>query len=272
MDMGFMDSLLPLASPHRIASLMRLGWIAQQPVHGCCFGRIQGNVVLGRVLQVYEECFRAPQCVFVKLRAVLKPELVRELADKRAVFAAGTPDRYIGLAGEARTEVEQADVLKNFLNYGVADQMDLFFRGLSDSSQHRKQIDQSVHVTYVFPAHPDRTAGELDVVGVKQTNTAQLLFQRQGLDLELDAVIAEDVRPDVGLGCRLQFGMPELEDDLGLADGEAVFVGNPAAQDEGVVVEAEVIGINEQYFSDLDRLRYEPVSCILHAVCPRGLP
>ena len=91
-------------------------------------------------------------------------------------------------------------------------------------------------------------------MGVEQADAAQLLLERQGLDLELDAVIAQDVRPHVGFRAHLQVGVPELEDDLGLADGEAVLVGDSAAQNEGVVVQAEVIGINEQHFADLDRL------------------
>ena len=124
----------------------------------------------------------------------------------------------------------------------------------------------------VFAAHSDGSAGELHVVGVEQTDAAQLLLQRQGLDLELDAVVAEDVRPDVGLGRRLQFGMPELEDDLGLADGEAVLVGDSAAQNEGIVVEAEVIRVNEQHFADLDRLFDEAFRRVLYAVLFCGLP
>ena len=59
-------------------------------------------------------------------------------------------------------------------------------------------------------------------MGVEQTDSSKLLLQRQGLHLELDAVIAKDIGPDVGLGRSLQFGMPELEDDLGLADGEGL--------------------------------------------------
>ena len=70
---------------------------------------------------------------------------------------------------------------------------------------------------------------------------------------------------------RLQVGMPELEDDLGLADGEAVLVGDAAAQNEGVVVEAEVIGIDEQHFADLDRLLDEAFGRVLYAVLFGGL-
>ncbi len=39
--------------------------------------------------------------------------------------------------------------------------------------------------------------------------------------------------------------MAELEDDFRVAGGEPVHVGNAAAQDEGVVVEAEILGVAE---------------------------
>ena len=112
---------------------------------------------------------------------------------------------------------------------------------------------------------------KLHVVGEEQTDTAQLLLQRQCLDFELDAVIAQDIRSDVRLGRDLQVGARKLEDHLGFADGEAVFVGDAAAQDEGVVVEAEVFRVNEQHFADLDRLRSKAYSRELYAVLFCGL-
>ena len=77
-----------------------------------------------------------------------------------------------------------------------------------------------------------------------------LIFQRQGLRLELDPVMAGEVRPHVQLGGRLQVRVAELEDDLWVADGEAVFVGDALAQDERVVVELEVGGVQEEHFPD----------------------
>src|SRR5262245_1212172 len=52
--------------------------------------------------------------------------------------------------------------------------------------------------------------------------------------------------------------MAVLEDDLGIAGREAVLVGNPPPQDEGVVVEPEVGGIEEEHFPNLQRLVGEP--------------
>src|SRR4029077_12257205 len=97
-------------------------------------------------------------------------------------------------------------------------------------------------------------------------DAAQLLLQRQRLDLELDTMIAEDIRPDIGLGRGLQFRMPVLEDDLGLADWETVLVGDPAAQNEGVVVEAEVIRVNKEHFADFDWLLQEALCRVFHAM------
>ncbi len=148
----------------------------------------------------------------------------------------------------------------------------IFFLGvLSDFGKDREYVDQGVHVADILAAHANRGAIELDVMGVEQTDAAELFLERQGLDLELDAVIAQDIWPNVGFRAHLQIGMPELEDDLGFSDGEAVLVGDSAAQNESVVVQAEVVGINEQHFADLDRLFYEAVRRVLYAVLFCGL-
>ena len=107
---------------------MRFRWVAQQAVHRSRLGGTQVDVVFGGVLKPDEECLGTAQGVRAEFVAVLEPELVGELADERAVLAAGTPDGHVGLAGQAVAEVEQADVLQDFLDDGVADQMDLFFR------------------------------------------------------------------------------------------------------------------------------------------------
>ena len=145
---------------------------------------------------------------------------------------------------------------------------------LPHSGEHRKDLDNCIHVKRAFlanKANTDRGARKLHVVGEEQADATELLLERQGLDLELDAVIAQDVRPHVGFRAHLQVGVPELEDDLGLTDGEAILVGNAAAQNEGVVVQAEVVGINEEHFADLHRLFYKAFRCVLYAVLFGGL-
>jgi hypothetical protein len=66
-------------------------------------------------------------------------------------------------------------------------------------------------------------------------------------------MVTEDMRSYVGLGRLLYVLMTELEHDLRVADREPVLVANAPAQDEGVVVEAEVGRIHEQDFPDLNR-------------------
>ena len=46
--------------------------------------------------------------------------------------------------------------------------------------------------------------------------------------------------------------MSKLEDDFGIADGESVFVGVTPAEDEGVVVEAEALSVEEDNLTDPD--------------------
>ena len=94
---------------------------------------------------------------------------------------------------------------------------------------------------------------ELDVVREEQPNAAELVLQRQRLALELDLVVAEDLRPNVRLGGDLHVRMAELEDDLGVPGRETVLVGDAAPQDEGVVVEPEVRRVHEEDFADLER-------------------
>src|SRR5262249_18413466 len=74
----------------------------------------------------------------------------------------------------------------------------------------------------------------------------------------------------VGFSRCLQLAASVLENDFRFANGESVFVGNPAAQDEGIVVKAEFVGVDEEDFADLDGLGHESVSCELYAVFPGG--
>ena len=68
-----------------------------------------------------------------------------------------------------------------------------------------------VHITDVFLAHADSGAQELHIVGIKQANAAELVLQRHGLALELDPMVAEDVRPHVGLGATCKSGWRNLK-------------------------------------------------------------
>ena len=71
------------------------------------------------------------------------------------------------------------------------------------------------------------------------------LLERHDLELELDLVLAVDPGPDVDrLGLR-HIVAAVLEDDLGIADGKSVLVGNTTPADERVVVEVVLAGIEE---------------------------
>src|SRR5215469_11575973 len=118
---------------------------------------------------------------------------------------------------------------------------------------------------HVFVANAYGGAETLNVVRKEQTNAAKPLLQRQGLALELHPMVAENPRPNIGLRGNLHVRVPEFEDEFGLADRESVLVRNPAAQDESVVVKAEVLGIDEQHFADLDWLRDEVIG---RELCP----
>src|SRR5215469_12015141 len=79
-------------------------------------------------------------------------------------------------------------------------------------------------------------------------------------------MVAEDVGTYIGLRSYLEIGMAKLEDDLRLADREAILVGDATPQNEGVIVEAEVIGVDEDDFAQLHRLRLKASDIVLHAV------
>lgn len=57
--------------------------------------------------------------------------------------------------------------------------------------------------------------------------------------------------PDIGLGGFLQVLVAEFEDDLGVSDRKTV-LRNAPAQNERIVVEAEVRRVHEEDFPDLE--------------------
>ena len=81
---------------------------------------------------------------------------------------------------------------------------------------------------------------ELHVVRIQHADPAEPVPERKRLRLELDAIVALDLRPDVDLGGRLQVLVAELEDHLRLPGRKTVLVGDAPAQDERVVVEPEI--------------------------------
>jgi hypothetical protein len=91
----------------------------------------------------------------------------------------------------------------------------------------------------------------------EQADPAKLVFERQGLALELYPIIANDLGAHIGFGGFLYVRMSELEHYFGLAGREAVCIGDAPAQNERVVVQPEVLGIHKQHFPDLERCVFE---------------
>src|SRR5215469_17955079 len=148
--------------------------------------------------------------------------------------------------------------------------MDLLPGCFADPGKDREQVDQLVHVLYVLLAHANGRAHDLHVVREEHTYAANTLFERHRLDFELHSVVAKDVRPDIGFRAQLQVGMAELEDDLGLADGKAVLVGDAAPQNEGVVIKAKVVGVDEYDFAKFHWLGIETGDTVLYAMLSGG--
>src|SRR5262249_61015057 len=66
-----------------------------------------------------------------------------------------------------------------------------------------------------------------------------------------DRGVTPSLGPHVDGGGHLEIRVGELKDEFGPPDGEAVLVREPPAQDVGVVVEAEVCGVEEENLPDL---------------------
>src|SRR5688572_14177355 len=65
---------------------------------------------------------------------------------------------------------------------------------------------------------------------------------------------SKDMRPDIRLRARLDVRVPKLEDDLRIPDRKAILIRYTPPQNKSVVVEAEVGCIDEEDFTDLERL------------------
>src|SRR5215469_6626939 len=92
---------------------------------------------------------------------------------------------------------------------------------------------------------------KLAIVGIQNAVAANRVLQRKRLRFELDAVLAGDLRTHVNLRRRSLVRMPELENDLGIANREAIDVRDAPAQDKGVVVQPEVGRVAKDNLPDL---------------------
>src|SRR5499427_2150147 len=233
------------------SSLVRRGSIAMQPVHDAGLRGVQRNPVLRGVLKRHEERLELLHRVQAQVLAILESDLEGEFADQGAVLSARAPNRDVRFRANPLAKGQHADVLKDFLDNRVAHERDLLAGLLLYSRQHREDLGQGTHGQDIVLV--DAGTRKLHVVGVQHADAAELAFEGERLALELDAVVAEDVGPYVGLGRRLQVRVTELEHDLGVADREAVLVADSPAQDEASVVQPEVGRIHEEHFADLNR-------------------
>src|SRR5688500_5820299 len=103
---------------------MRRWRVAAQTVHNSRFCRVERDPFSGREWQGDEERLRPLQRVEGELLAVFELDLKGELADERAVFAAGAPEPDGDLAGDPVAEVQRADVLEDFLDDRSTDERD----------------------------------------------------------------------------------------------------------------------------------------------------
>src|SRR6202008_2115717 len=91
--------------------------------------------------------------------------------------------------------------------------------------------------------------GNRDFGRKKHADPSKPILQWEGFRFELDAVVTRNARPDVHLRRGLQIGVTVLEDDFRIPDQETVFVQEPPAQDERVLIKQEIRGIQEQDFA-----------------------
>ena len=95
----------------------------------------------------------------------------------------------------------------------------------------------------------ERAQGKLDIMREQRAAAADPVLERKCLSLKLDSILAGNLRPHVQLRRLLHFRMPELEDDLRIANWKTVFISDAPSQDEGIVVETEVLGVEEYHLS-----------------------
>src|SRR5260370_1362836 len=92
---------------------------------------------------------------------------------------------------------------------------------------------------------------ELAIVRIENAISADLVFQRQRLGFEFDAIFPGYMGPYIDGRSRLFVGMAKLEDDLGIAHREAVHIADAPPQDESVVIKTIIRRVGENDFPDL---------------------
>src|SRR5262244_875417 len=157
------------------------------------------------------------------------------------VGASFTPDGDIRFRGVPVAEVQYPEVLEYFLDDGLIYQFDPVGVGCLQWPQGREDARRERHRCLITLVHVAQR--KLRVVGEQHPVPAHLIFERQRLCLELDSVVAGDIRPDVEVRSCLEVRMAKLENDLRIASRETILIANTPAQYEGMVVEPKVRGV-----------------------------
>src|SRR6266536_2584149 len=228
---------------------MALGRIAFEPVDETGLGSAEGEPVGSRLLQRDEELPTAVHRLLVEFVPPLELGLERELAAQRMVSAPLAPDGDVRFGGDPLAEIQYPQVLKHLLDDSLVHQFDPTSVGDLQCRQGRERARQGSHGCAI--ALSRLVQEKLYVVREQQPVSTHLILQRQGLRLELDPVITGDVRPHVQVRSLLHVRVAELENDFRFARREAIFVRNAPSQDERMVVEPEVGGVQEEHFPDL---------------------
>src|SRR4029077_851661 len=203
-------------------SLMGLRSRSLEAVHHAGLGYAKRKPVLYLALQHDVELDDKLFLLFRDVLLSVELDLEGELPHQRQVFTAGPPQRDVAFGEHALAEVQFSQREKYFLDNPSIDQLDALATGLLELCQSRKDSIERRHGRLVFLR--DLAQAELTIVGIEEPITADLILERQRLRLELDSVLAIDLRPHVQGGCLLLFGVTKLEDDLRVAGRETVNV------------------------------------------------
>ncbi len=178
-----------------------------EPVDHAGLGGAELDPVARLGLQRQEERLAAAQRLVGQLLAAAELQLEGELADQGRMVAAIAPQRHVAHRRHAVAEIEHADVLQHFLDDGAADELGALVLLPRDRLQRRQRLGDALHRHAI--AHDRAFHVELDIVRIEHAHAAQPVLERQGLGLELDAVVAGDVRPHVELGRLLRIGVAD---------------------------------------------------------------
>src|SRR5215510_369761 len=244
-----------VGSPLMRGSLVSLGRVALQAIHDAGLGGPERDPVPGHGLQRHEEVLAASLDLGMQLVAAIELGLERVLAHQRLMIAPGAPEGRVGLGLDSLSEIQPAEVEQNLLHDHLVDELEPIGARHLERAQAREQARQAGEGCPVALRH--LVHRELRGVGEQEADAAERVLERQRLGLELDLVLPGGVRPHVQVRGGLEIGVAELENDLGLAQREAVLVTDPPAQDEGVVVEPEVRGVQKDHLADLGPLLVE---------------